>query len=80
MSSRRNLRSFSPFLCEIETFERKRLLTTFATDFSQLEPTDYTHTEILVRFRDGVDVAELATSVSAAPFDVSQTIMSGPLG
>ena len=80
MSSRRNLRPFSPFLCEIETFERKRLLTTFATDFSQLEPTDYTHTEILVRFRDGVDVAELATSVSAAPFDVSQTIMSGPLG
>lgn len=80
MLSRRSRRLFSRSHREIETLERKSLLTTFSVDFSQLEPTDYTHTEILVRFNDGVDVSALTETVTAAPFDLSQTIMSGPLG
>jgi subtilisin family serine protease len=41
-----------------EALEPKNLLAGIAVDFSVLEPTDYTHTEILVRFEDNFDIAE----------------------
>lgn len=64
----------------MESLERRSLLTNFSVDFSLLEPQDYTHSEILVRFHDHVDVSSLTNAVSVAPSELSHTIMSGPLG
>lgn len=42
-----------------ELLERRNLLATYTVDFSQLAPTDYSSSEILVRFQDHVSVDEL---------------------
>ena len=42
-----------------EILERRNLLATYTVDFSQLAPTDYSSSEILVRFQDNVSVDEL---------------------
>lgn len=80
MPLRRRHVLFSPHTTQVESLERRSLLTNFSVDFSLLEPEDYTHTEILVRFQDDVDVSSLTSAVSFAPSELSQTIMSGPLG
>ena len=42
-----------------EILERRNLLATYTVDFSQLASTDYSSSEILVRFQDTVSVDEL---------------------
>ncbi|MDE0934356.1 MAG: tandem-95 repeat protein [Mariniblastus sp.] len=42
-----------------EILEQRNLLATYTVDFSQLAPSDYSSTEILVRFQDDVSVDEL---------------------
>ena len=42
-----------------EILERRNLLATYTVDFSQLAPSDYSSSEILVRFQDDVSVDEL---------------------
>ena len=42
-----------------EILEQRNLLATYTVDFSQLAPSDYSSSEILVRFQDDVSVDEL---------------------
>ncbi|MGI9495313.1 MAG: Ig-like domain-containing protein [Mariniblastus sp.] len=42
-----------------EILERRNLLATYTVDFSQLAPSDYSSSEILVRFHDDVSVDDL---------------------
>ena len=69
----------------LEALEARCLLSAatidpgYDVDFSRLESTDYTHTEILVRFSDDVDVNSLPGTTSAGPALHSE-FLTGPLG
>ena len=58
---KRKSRSSKDF-SQYELLEPRKLLATFSVDFDLLEPTDYTSTEILVRFDDDVSIDALQQS------------------
>lgn len=60
--------------------ERRDLLATYSVNFDQLAPTDYSASEILVRFKDGVDADSLKRPNSVEPTITSDTILTAPLG
>ena len=72
-SRRRTTRRF-------EQLEKRHLLAAHFIDFSLLEASDYTHTEVLVRFRDDVKVESLKMwSGTDLPTERS-AVLNAPLG
>ena len=72
-SRRRTTRRF-------EQLEKRHLLAAHFIDFSLLEASDYTHTEVLVRFRDDVKVDSLKMwSGTDLPTERS-AVLNAPLG
>ena len=72
-SRRRTTRCF-------EQLEKRHLLAAHFIDFSLLEASDYTHTEVLVRFRDDVKVDSLKMwSGTDLPTERS-AVLNAPLG
>ncbi len=63
-----------------EQLEKRHLLAAHFIDFSQLEASDYTHTEVLVRFKDDVNVDALKMwSGTDLPTERS-AVLNAPLG
>lgn len=72
-SRRRTARRF-------EQLEKRHLLAAHFIDFSLLEASDYTHTEVLVRFKDDVKVDSLKMwSGTDLPTERS-AVLNAPLG
>ena len=65
---------------EYQPLEPRQLLAGFNVDFSVLAPTDYTDSEILVRFNDDVRVSDLQTLTQDRSTANEYAILSGPLG
>ncbi|MEM7558864.1 MAG: S8 family peptidase, partial [Planctomycetota bacterium] len=65
---------------QVEHLEARHLLTSFFVDFSVLEPTDYTQSEVVVRFSDEVDVPSLTQMSLVEQEGVDSAYLSGPLG
>ncbi|MCH2179588.1 MAG: S8 family serine peptidase [Mariniblastus sp.] len=65
---------------EYQPLEPRQLLAGFNVDFSVLAPSDYTQTEILVRFNDDVRVSDLQTLPQDRSTTNQYSILSGPLG
>ncbi|MEC8554359.1 MAG: Ig-like domain-containing protein [Planctomycetota bacterium] len=64
----------------VEHLESRHLLAGFFVDFSVLEPTDYTQSEVVVRFNDDVDVPSLTPINLVEQRGVDNAYLSGPLG
>ena len=63
---------------DYQNLEPRHLLAGFDVDFGILDPGDYTHTEILVRFNDNVDVQSAMQHYSEGMF--GPTSLPGPVG
>ncbi|MEM7478096.1 MAG: Ig-like domain-containing protein [Planctomycetota bacterium] len=63
-----------------ESLEPRYVLTGYFVDFSVLEPTDYTDTEVLVRFNNDVQVDALEQRAGVEMLGKDLAFLSGPLG
>lgn len=60
-----------------EQLEDRNMLTGVSIDFSVLAPTDYTHSEILVRFADRVDVEEARVAYQKGDLGLPSVLAGG---
>ena len=67
-------------LRRFEQLEQRYLLAAHFIDFSMLEPTDYTDSEILVRFKDHVEVESLNLWSGADLPGQQSSVLNAPLG
>ena len=63
-----------------EKLEERHLLAAHFIDFDVLEPSDYTHTEVLVRFNDDVEVDALKKWTGTDLPDERSAVLNAPLG
>ena len=63
-----------------ELLERRELLATYSVNFDQLAPTDYSASEILVRFKDGVEVDALSRPNLVETTVSEDTVLTASLG